>query len=97
MSRLDKAKEQLAYLKFWLGVMVVTDISLVGWLVSNAGEAAAHRILGALVAVIVITASGFAVHRRIERLIEALEDLQAWRFLPLSFCWLSRLRSPSWL
>lgn len=75
MSRLDKAKEQLAYLKFWLGVMVVTDISLVGWLVSNAGEAAAHRILGALVAVVVITASGFAVHRRIERLIEGLEDL----------------------
>jgi len=75
VSRLDKAKEQLAYLKFWLGVMVVTDISLVGWLVSNAGEAAAHRILGALVAVVVITASGFAVHRRIERLIEGLEDL----------------------
>ena len=75
MSRLDKAKEQLAYLKFWLGVMVVTDISLVGWLVSNAAEAAAHRILGALVAVVVITVSGVAVHRRIERLIEALEDL----------------------
>ena len=46
-----------------------------GWLVSNAGEAAAHRILGALVAVVVVTLSGFAVHRRIERLIEALEDL----------------------
>jgi hypothetical protein len=55
--------------------MVVTDISLVGWLVSNAGDAGAHRILGALVAVVVITASGFAVHRRIERLIDALEGL----------------------
>jgi len=30
MSKVDKAKEQIAYLKFWLGVMVVTDISLVG-------------------------------------------------------------------
>ena len=36
MSELDVAKEQIAYLKFWLGVMVVTDISVVGWLISNA-------------------------------------------------------------
>ena len=75
MSKVDKAKEQIAYLKFWLGVMVVTDISLVGWLVSSADAAPVHRVLGALVAVVVITAAGFTVHRRVERLIDALEDL----------------------
>jgi hypothetical protein len=36
MPELDRLKEQLAYLKFWQGIMVVTDISLVGWLVSTA-------------------------------------------------------------
>ncbi len=35
----------------------------------------AHQVLGALVAVVVITAAGFAVHCRIERLIDALEDM----------------------
>jgi len=75
MSKVDKAKEQIAYLKFWLGVMVVTDISLVGWLVSSAAAAPVHKVLGALVAVVVITAAGFTVHRRVERLIDALEDL----------------------
>ena len=75
MSKSDKAKEQIAYLKFWLGVMVVTDISLVGWLVSSAGSAPAHQVVGALVAVVVITVTGFAVHRRVERLIDALEEL----------------------
>lgn len=30
MSEIDVAKEQIAYLKFWLGVLVVTDISLFG-------------------------------------------------------------------
>ncbi len=75
MSKLDKAKEQIAYLKFWLGVMVVTDISLVGWLVSSAGSAPMHKVLGAFVSVAVITASGFAVHRRVERRIDELEDL----------------------
>jgi hypothetical protein len=30
MTELDVAKEQIAYLKVWLGILVVTDISLVG-------------------------------------------------------------------
>jgi hypothetical protein len=74
MSKLDLAKEQLAYLKFWLGVMVVTDISLVGWLVS-ADPAPAHKILGAVVAVAVITLAGFKLHRKIENHIDSLEGL----------------------
>ena len=36
MPQLERLKEQIAYLKFWQGVLVVTDISLIGWLVSNA-------------------------------------------------------------
>ncbi len=39
MSQIDIVKETIAYLKFWLGVMVVSDITLVGWLLSNAGKA----------------------------------------------------------
>lgn len=75
MSKLDKVKERIAYLKFWLGVMVVTDISLFGWLVSGAVSAPVYKVVGALVSVAVITASGFAVHRRVERLIDELEDM----------------------
>jgi len=37
VSELDRLKEQIAYLKFWQGIMVVTEISLVGWLISTAG------------------------------------------------------------
>jgi hypothetical protein len=75
MSKSDKAKEQIAYLKFWLGVMVVTDISLVGWLVSSVDSAPTHKVVGAIVAVVIITVAGFAVHRRIEWLINTLEEL----------------------
>jgi len=35
MSALDRLKEQLVYLRFWLGIMVVTEITLVGWLIST--------------------------------------------------------------
>jgi hypothetical protein len=75
MAKVDKAKEQIAYLKFWLGVMVVTDISLVGWLVSGASSAPTYKVGAAVVAVAVITVSGIIVHRRIEQRIDALEDM----------------------
>lgn len=38
-SRLDIDKESIAYLRLRLGVMVVSDTSLVSCLVSNAGMA----------------------------------------------------------
>lgn len=76
MSKLDIAKEQIAYLKFWLGVTVVIDISLFGWLFS-AGVAAApwHRVVGALLVVAMVSLVGWSIHRQIERRIESLEEL----------------------
>ena len=35
MSELDRLKEKLVYLRFWLGIMVATEIALVGWLIST--------------------------------------------------------------
>jgi hypothetical protein len=37
MSKLDVAREQIAYLKLWLGIVIVTDISLMGWLLGTSG------------------------------------------------------------
>jgi len=39
VSELDVAKEKIAYLKVWLGILLVTDISTFGWLVSNVDAA----------------------------------------------------------
>lgn len=35
MSEADVLIEKIAYLKLWLGIMVVTNISVVGWLLVN--------------------------------------------------------------
>lgn len=75
MSELDVAKEQIAYLKFWLGVMVVTDISLSGWLISNAGSTSLRLLVSCCLAVIAITTGIALLHRRIERQIQALRGL----------------------
>ena len=43
--RLDRLKEEVAYFKFWQGIVVVTDISLLGWLISllTFGAVLLHR------------------------------------------------------
>lgn len=75
MSETDVVKETIAYLKFWLGVLVVSDISLVGWLLTNAGKESDLKAAGATLGILIITLAALFVHKRIERLINKLEDL----------------------
>ncbi len=75
MSELDRLKEQLVYLRFWLGIMVVTEITLVGWLISTPNTA--DPVLWSLAAVgVVLLGFGiFLLHRQVERRIEEIRRL----------------------
>ena len=75
MSELDVAKEQVAYLKVWLGILVVTDITLLGWLASNISRAQPALLVAGVVATIITTIGIFFIHRRIEQRIESLRGL----------------------
>ena len=75
MSELDRIKEQLVYLRFWQGIMVVTDISLVGWLASAADTASASLLSFAIVGIVSLGAGILFLHRRIERRIEQIGRL----------------------
>jgi len=75
VSELDRLKEQLAYLKFWQGIMVVTDISLVGWLVSTADGAAPLSVVLGTVGVVLLSFGIVVLHRRIVRRIDQIGKL----------------------
>jgi len=75
VSELDRLKEQLAYLKFWQGIMVVTDISLLGWLVSTADGARALTVVLAIIGVVALTFGIVVLHRQIERRIDEIGRL----------------------
>jgi hypothetical protein len=75
MSEVDVAKEQIAYLKLWLGITVVTDISLIGWFIGNYGQASTSLLIADLLAIAVVSAGIAELHRRIERQIESLRSL----------------------
>lgn len=75
MSELDILKEKIAYLKLWLSIMVVTDISLVGWLLANYAVANWALIVGDMVAIFVMSFGIYVLHKRIEKEIERLKEL----------------------
>lgn len=75
MSELDRIKEQLVYLRFWLGIMVVTDISLVGWLASTVDTATTALLIFAIAGIVVLSLGIFLLHRQIERRIEQIGRL----------------------
>jgi predicted membrane-bound spermidine synthase len=75
MSELDRLKEQLVYLRLWLGIVVVAEISLIGWLAS-AVESAPARLLALAIATGVLLGLGiFLLHRQIQRRIDDIGRL----------------------
>jgi len=75
MSELDHLREEVAYLKFWLGIVVVTDISLAGWLLSSSDTAAPYTVFFAVMGLILLSAGIVVLHRRIERRISRIKEL----------------------
>jgi hypothetical protein len=75
MSELDRIREQIAYLKYWQGIMVVMDITLVGWLLTT-GDSASPLIFSlAIAGVVALTLGIVSLHRQIERRIERIGSL----------------------
>lgn len=75
MPKFDVAREQIAYLRFWLGVMVAADVGLMGWLLTGSGSASSFRISVAGIAVVLIACAAFRADRRMVGRIRDLEDL----------------------
>jgi hypothetical protein len=75
MPELDALKEELAYLRLWLGMLAVAEMSLIGWLAS-ALETTTPRLWVVAVGAMMSLAMGiFLLHRGIERRIERIRGL----------------------
>ncbi len=75
MPELDRLKEQVAYLKFWQGIVVVTDISLGGWLISASDTAAPLTFVLAVAGVVLLSLGIVVLHRQVERRIDQIGKL----------------------
>ncbi len=75
MSRVDRLKEEIGWLKIIFAILVAIDISLVGWLAQNHGGVPILLQIVCLVAVFVITGGVVWVSRAAYRNIDELENL----------------------
>jgi hypothetical protein len=75
MSKVDLAKEQIAYLKLWLGIFVAILVSLTGWLMTNFQTADFSTVIASVLGLVFICYIGYALHKRIEQKISSLEEL----------------------
>lgn len=74
MSKIDKIKERINYLKVWLGIFVVTNIGLIGWLAEHYSDGILKAI-AAFISIMTITVLVLLVHRKINNKIDELEEL----------------------
>ncbi len=74
MSRADKLKEEIGWLKVVFAVLVAIDISLVGWLAQNYDVASDFLQIICAVAVVVTTGGVVWVNRTAYRKLDELEE-----------------------
>jgi hypothetical protein len=75
MSELDRMREQLVYLRFWLGLMVATEIALVGWRISTPIRVDPTPWFVGAFGSMLLGAGIFLVHRQIEHRIDQMGKL----------------------
>lgn len=74
MGKIDTIKERINYLKVWLGILVVTIIGLLSWLVQNY-DGKPIKSLSAFFAILILTLFVLFIHKNINKKIDELEDL----------------------
>ena len=75
LPELDRLKEQVAYLKLWQGITVVTFISLFGWLLSASTGAPVLTVVLAMSGVVLLAVVSIALHRYITSRIAEMRKL----------------------
>lgn len=75
MARIDLIKEKINYLKVWLGISVVTLISLLGWLSSNYEILTHLRLIISFIGIVWLVVSIHFLNKSILNKINSLEEL----------------------
>jgi 4-hydroxybenzoate polyprenyltransferase len=74
MTRADRIKEEIGWLKVPFGLLAVIDASLLGWLAQSYTKANPVLVAAATFAVIVVSSGIFQINRIAYRLFDDLEE-----------------------
>ena len=75
MGRIDVIKEKINYLKVWLGISIVTLITLIGWISSHYQNVSTLRLVFSFIGVLWLIALIHILNKSILQKIDSLEEL----------------------
>lgn len=75
MAALDRVREEVAYLKIWQGIAVVSGVTIGAWLISPPESASQLTFTLALGGVLLLGLFILILHRQIELRIRSMERL----------------------
>lgn len=75
MSKLDKEKEKIITLRFWLGIAVATLLAIVGWSITNVAKLEIWLLVLSFLAAVCLVVVIVLLTRQINKHIDRLEDL----------------------
>jgi hypothetical protein len=73
VSKTDRIKEELGWLKLVFGILVAIDISLIAWLAQNYASAPSVLVVSGFIAVVVVTSVGVWINRAAIKRFKQLE------------------------
>ncbi|MFH1097211.1 MAG: hypothetical protein ABH886_04305 [Candidatus Desantisbacteria bacterium] len=75
MTKIDKLKEEIGWLKIIFGILIATDISIVAWIVQNYEKVNQFLLTICIVTILLITIATIWMNRVAYRKIDKLEEL----------------------
>ena len=75
MSKIDELKEEIGWLKVWLGVLVVTMFGMIGWGISHIGKVSNLLLILDGVSIVIIAIVVGIINFTAIKKIRSLKDL----------------------
>ena len=75
MSKIDEVKEEIGWLKIWLGILVVTIFGMIGWGISHIGKVSNLLLILDAMSIVMMSVIVAIINFSAIRKIKSLKDL----------------------
>lgn len=75
MGKLDKAKEKIGILKFWLGLIIATLLAIIGYCITNYEKINFYLLILSILSAAFLAIIALLISNKINKKIDELEDL----------------------
>lgn len=74
MPKLDGLKEDLAILKFWLGIVVASFLAIIGWLATNYNKSELWIIVSSIILLFAFAFIAFLINKKMRKIIKQIYE-----------------------